>query len=50
MGKSNGQCHFCKNKIESLMHLFYRCHKIKHVLDELKHIFNRIFEKKYSTC
>jgi hypothetical protein len=36
MGKSNGQCHFCKNEIESLMHLFYRCHKIKHVLDELK--------------
>ena len=34
MGKSNGQCHFCKNEIESLMHLFYRCHKIKHVLDE----------------
>jgi hypothetical protein len=45
MGKSNGQCHFCKNEIESLMHLFYRCHKIKHVLDELKHIFNSIFEK-----
>ena len=45
IGKSNGQCHFCKNKIESLMHLFYRCHKIKHVLDELKHIFNSIFEK-----
>jgi hypothetical protein len=45
MGKSNGQCHFCKNEIESLMHLFYRCHKIKHVLDELKHIFNIIFEK-----
>jgi hypothetical protein len=44
MGKSNGQCHFCKNEIESLMHLFYRCHKIKHVLDELKHIFNSIFE------
>jgi hypothetical protein len=43
-------CHFCKNEIESLMHLFYRCHKIKHVLDELKHIFNSIFEKKYSTC
>jgi hypothetical protein len=40
MGKSNGRCHFCKNEIESLMHLFYRCHKIKHVLDELKHIFN----------
>ena len=45
MGKSDGQCHFCKNEIESLMHLFYRCHKIKHVLDELKHIFNSIFEK-----
>ena len=45
MGKSNGQCHFCKNEIESLMHLFYRCHKIKHVLDELKHIFNSIFER-----
>ena len=45
MGKSNGQCHFCTNEIESLMHLFYRCHKIKHVLDELKHIFNSIFEK-----
>jgi hypothetical protein len=45
MGKSNGQCHFCKNEIESLMHLFYRCHKIKHVLDELKHIFNSTFEK-----
>ena len=45
MGKSNGQCHFCKNEIDSLMHLFYRCHKIKHVLDELKHIFNSIFEK-----
>ena len=45
MGKSNGQCHFCKNEIESLMHLSYRCHKIKHVLDELKHIFNSIFEK-----
>jgi hypothetical protein len=45
MGKSNGQCHFCKNEIESLMHLFYRCHKIKHALDELKHIFNSIFEK-----
>jgi hypothetical protein len=45
MGKSNGQCHFCKNEIESLMYLFYRCHKIKHVLDELKHIFNSIFEK-----
>jgi hypothetical protein len=45
MGKSNGQCHFCKNEIESLMHLFYRCHNIKHVLDELKHIFNSIFEK-----
>ena len=45
MGKSNGQCHFCKNEIESLMHLFYMCHKIKHVLDELKHIFNSIFEK-----
>ena len=45
MGKSNGQCHFCKNEIESLMHLFYRCHKIKHFLDELKHIFNSIFEK-----
>jgi hypothetical protein len=45
MGKSNGQCHFCKNEIESLMHLFYWCHKIKHVLDELKHIFNSIFEK-----
>jgi hypothetical protein len=44
MGKSNGQCHICKNEIESLMHLFYRCHKIKHVLDELKHIFNSIFE------
>ena len=43
MGKSNSQCHFCKNEIESLMHLFYRCHKIKHVLDELKHIFNSIF-------
>ena len=45
MGKSNCQCHFCKNEIESLMHLIYRCHKIKHVLDELKHIFNIIFEK-----
>jgi hypothetical protein len=45
MGKSNGRCHFCKNEIESLMHLFYRCHNIKHVLDELKHIFNSIFEK-----
>ena len=43
MGKSNGQCHLCKNEIESLMHLLYRCHKIKHVLDELKHIFNSIF-------
>ena len=39
------QCHFCKNEIESLMHLFYRCHKIKHVLDELKHFFNIIFKK-----
>jgi hypothetical protein len=45
MGKSDGQCHFCKNEIESLMHLFYRCHKIKHVLDELKHIFISIFFK-----
>ena len=45
MGKSNGQCHFCNNEIESLMHLFYRCHTIKHVIDELKHIFNIIFEK-----
>ena len=45
MGKSNGQRHFCKNEIKSLMHLFYRCHKIKHVLIELKHIFNIIFEK-----
>jgi hypothetical protein len=45
MGKSDSQCHFCKNEIESLMHLFYRCHKIKHVLDELKHIFNSNFEK-----
>ena len=45
MGKSNGQCHFCKNEIESLMHLFYRRHKIKHVLDELIHIFNSIFER-----
>ena len=50
MGKSNGQCHFCNNELEFLMHLFYRCHKIKHVLDELKHIFNSIFEKKDSTC
>jgi hypothetical protein len=45
MGKSNVQCHFCKNEIESLMHLLYMCHKIKHVLDELKHICNSIFEK-----
>ena len=45
MGKSDGQCHFCKNEIESLMHLFYRCHTFKHVIDELKHIFNIIFEK-----
>jgi hypothetical protein len=45
MGKSNGQCHFCKREIESRLHLFYRCHQIKHVLDELKHIFNIIFEK-----
>jgi len=45
MGKSNGQCHFCKNEIESLVHLFYRCHQIKHVLDELKHIFKIIVEK-----
>ena len=36
---------FCKNEIESLMHLFYRCHTIKHVLDELKHISNSIFER-----
>ena len=45
MGKSNCQCHFCKNELESIMHLLYRCHEIKHVLDELKHIFNIIFEK-----
>ena len=45
MGKSNGQCHFCKREIESRLHLFYRCHQIKHVLDELKHIFKIIFEK-----
>ena len=45
-GKSNGQCHFCTNEIESLMHLFYRCHKIKHVFDELK----QHFWKEYSTC
>ena len=45
MEKWNGQCHFCKNEIESLIRLFYRCHKIKHVLDEVKHIFNIIFEK-----
>ena len=45
MGQTNGQCHFCKNEIEFLMHLFYRCHKIKHVLDELKHIVIIIFEK-----
>ena len=42
--KSNGQCNFCKNEIESLKHLLYRCHNIKHVLDELKHIFNSIYE------
>jgi len=45
MEKSNCQCHFCKNEIESLMHLFYMCHKTKHVLDELKHIVNIILEK-----
>jgi hypothetical protein len=45
MGKSNDQCHFCKNEIELLMHLFYRCHTIKHVLNELKHVVKIIFEK-----
>jgi hypothetical protein len=44
MGKSNDQCHFCKNEIESLMHLFYRCHTIKDVLRELKHVFKIILE------
>jgi hypothetical protein len=44
MGKSNDQCHFCKNEIESLMHLFYRCHTIKPVLRELKHVFKIILE------
>jgi hypothetical protein len=44
MGKSNDQCHFCKNEIESLMHLFYRCHTIKHVLHELKYVFKIILE------
>jgi hypothetical protein len=44
MGKSNDQCHFCKNEIESLMHLFYKCHTIKHVLHELKHVFKIILE------
>ena len=45
MEKWNGQCHFCKNEIESLIRLFYRCHKIKHILNDVKHIFNIIFEK-----
>jgi hypothetical protein len=45
MEKSNCKCHFCKDEIESLMHLFYMCHKTKHVLDGLKHIVNIIFEK-----
>ena len=44
MEKSNGQCHFCKNEIESLMHLFYRWHTIKHVLHELKHVLKIILE------
>jgi cephalosporin hydroxylase len=44
MGKSNDQCHFCKNEIESLMHMFYSCHTIKHVLHELKHVFKIILE------
>ena len=43
MGKPNGQGYFCKNDIESLIHLVYRCHKINHVLDEVKHIFTIIF-------
>ena len=44
MGKLNDECYFCKNEIESLMHLFYRCHTIKHVLHELKHVFKIILE------
>jgi hypothetical protein len=43
MGKPNGQGYFCKNDIESFIHLVYRCHKISHVLDEVKHIFTIIF-------
>ena len=45
MGKSNGQCHFCKNEIEPLVHLFYRCHKITHILDEVKHILISFFKR-----
>ena len=35
METSNGQCRFCKNEIESLIHLFYMCHTIKHVSGEV---------------
>ena len=42
MKLSDGKCHFCKNDLENIQHLFFGCYKIKGIVHEIEVLFLKL--------